>query len=440
MKKKLILLGVTILSTTILSAMQFETLGYKSVAMGGAAVASSSGSLTTYNNPALLAKKKYDVEVSLGGGVSYGDFGAGASIKALEDNKFLSTMRKVASDATNHAKSDIDTIIKGKNIVLDMNNNAISVNSHGSIAAQVSNFGFGVFGSSETVGSAVVDQNHNLLMIEGTKSGSGSGYYLTSRYYLTIDDNGTTTISTESATSQQQYQAQSLEYALEHGLTYIDVVSIAIAEVPIAYGYKIEFSGGNLLVGGALKYMYGYTSTEKHKIDNSGNNYTERKNQTSSTFGVDAGVAFEPSFVKDLTIAMVAKDLNSPEFNVANGTKIKVEPMYRVGAAYNIFDSLEIAADYDLSANKIFVKNIKSQMLGGGVNWHPSSWFALRGGLMQNMDANDQAGLIYTAGLGFGLKWFQLDISGQYSSESITVDGKTVPEYAKANVALISRW
>ncbi len=433
MKKKLILLGVTILSTTILSAMQFETLGYKSVAMGGAAVASSSGSLTTYNNPALLAKKKYDVEVSLGTGVSYEDFGASASIKALSDDEFLNTINKVAGDLTNLVQSDINTIIKGKNIVLDMNGDAVSVNLHGCIATQVSDFGFGVFGSSETVGSAVIDQNHNLLMIEGI---SQSGY----GYYLTIDNNGTATISIKSATVQQQYQAQSLEYALKHGLTYIDVISIAITEVPIAYGYKIELPGGNLLVGGALKYMYGYTYAEKHKIDNSGNTYAEKKNKTSSTFGVDVGMAFEPSFVKDLTIAMVAKDLNSPEFNVADGTKIKVEPMYRVGAAYNIFDSLEIAADYDLSANKIFVKNVKSQMLGGGVNWHPSSWFALRGGLMQNMDDNDQVGLIYTAGLGFGIKWFQLDLSGQYSSKSTTVNGKTVPEYAKANIALISRW
>ncbi len=429
MKKKLALLSVTMLSTTMLSAMQFETLGYKSVAMGGAAVASSSGSLATYNNPALLAKAKYDVEVSLGGGVSYEDFGAGASVKALDDSGFLDAIDRVANDTANVSQADIDTLIKGKNIVLDMDGDAVSVNPQGYIAAQVSGFGFGVFGSSEVVGSAVVDQNHNLLMIEDS-SNPGS--------YLIINDDGTTTTSTDTAT----YTAQSMEYALDNGLTYMDVTGIVIAEVPVAYGHKIELSGGNLLVGGALKYMRGYTYTEQYKIDDSGSvdSGSEKKDKTSSTFGVDIGVAFEPSFAKDLTIAMVAKDLNSPEFDVVDGSKIKVEPMYRIGVAYNIFDSLEVAADYDLSANKTFVENTKSQMLGGGLNWHPASWFALRGGLMQNMDANDKAGLIYTAGLGFGLKWLQLDISGQYSSNSTTVEGQTVPEYAKVNVALISRW
>ena len=432
MKKKLALLSVTILSTTMLSAMQFETLGYKSVAMGGAAVASSSGSLATYNNPALLAKAKYDVEVSLGAGASYEDFGAGASVKSLDDSGFLDTLDKVSNDTSNLTEADKQTLIKGKNIVIDMNGDAVSVNPQGYVAAQVSGFGFGVFGSSEIVGTAKVDQNHNLLMIEDS-SNPGN--------YLTINDDGTTLNST-GAVADATYQTKSIEYALNNALTYMDVTGIVIAEVPVAYGHKIELSGGNLLVGGALKYMRGYTYTEQYKIDDSGSvsSGSGKKDQTSSTFGVDIGVAFEPAFSKDLTIAMVAKDLNSPEFDVVDGSKIKVKPMYRIGVAYNIFDSLEVAADYDLSANETFVENTKSQMLGGGVNWHPASWFALRAGLMQNMDANDKAGLTYTAGLGFGAKWLQLDISGQYSSNSTTVEGQTVPEYAKVNVALISRW
>ncbi|MBA1438415.1 MAG: conjugal transfer protein TraF [Epsilonproteobacteria bacterium] len=429
MQKKFTLLGVALLSATMLNAMKFETLGYKSVAMGGAAVASSSGSLATYNNPALLAKSRYDVEISLGGGDSYEDFGASASVKALDNSGFLDAIDRVSGDITNISQSDINTILKGKNIVLGMDGDAVSVNPQGYVAAQIYGFGFGVFGSSEVVGTAKVDQAHNLLMIEDTANPGN---------YVTINDDGTTTTSTNTAL----YQAQSIEYALNNGLTYIDVAAILVAEVPVGYGHKFELSGGNLMVGGALKYMRGYTYTEPYKIDNSGNvdSGSGKKDQTSSTFGVDVGVAFEPAFAKDLTLALVAKDLNSPEFDVVDGTKVKVKPMYRVGVAYNIFDSLEIAADYDISANETFVEGTKSQMLGGGLNWHPASWFALRGGLMQNMDANDKAGLIYTAGLGFGLKWLQLDVSGQYASNSTTVDGQTVPEYAKINVALISRW
>jgi hypothetical protein len=59
---------------------------------------------------------------------------------------------------------------------------------------------------------------------------------------------------------------------------------------------------------------------------------------------------------------------------------------------------------------------------------------------MQNLDAKDKAGIIYTAGLGFGLKWLQLDLSAQMASKTTTVEGTSYPEYAKINLALISRW
>ena len=44
------------------------------------------------------------------------------------------------------------------------------------------------------------------------------------------------------------------------------------------------------------------------------------------------------------------------------------------------------------------------------------------------------------AGLGLGLKWLQVDLSGQMSQNSTTVDGESYPQYAKVNLALISRW
>ena len=69
-KLALSLSTILLLGGSSLHALKFETLGYKSVSMGGAAVASSAGSIATYNNPALLAKTPYGVEVSLGGGVS----------------------------------------------------------------------------------------------------------------------------------------------------------------------------------------------------------------------------------------------------------------------------------------------------------------------------------------------------------------------------------
>lgn len=429
MKNKLSLALITALCVTSASAMQFQTLGYKSVAMGGAGVASSSGSVATYNNPALLAKAEYDVEISMGGGVSYQDHGAGASMQALDDSAFIDTLDKydgdistLATDSLSGVSSDIQTLIDGKNIILDMDGDAVNVAPQAYFAAQIGAFGLGLFGSSDVVATANVPSGYDRLVFE-----DGSNY-------AELLDDGSVVVATAGD------YAESIQYGVENGDINADIRAIALAEVPIAYGHKLELSGGNLMIGGALKYMQALTYTDTYNIDNTENANSSQLEETSTSFGVDLGLAYEPYFAQDLTLAVVGKNLNTPEFTFADGAIVKIKPMVRVGVAYNILESLEIAADVDVTKNETFVSGVENQMVGGGLNWHPASWFALRGGAMKNLDANDQADLIYTAGLGFGFKWFQLDLSGQVSNKTSTVGDTTLPQYAKVNLALISRW
>lgn len=434
MNTKLSFAALAFVSVTSLSAMQFQTLGYKSVSMGGAAVASSSSSMATYNNPALLAKSKYDVEISLGGGMSYQDHGGGAAIKSLYDSNFLDAVDRISNGqySASSLASDIPTLLKGVDVIMNMDGDAAEAAPHGYFAAELYGFGIGVFAVSEGVGEGVVSKDHNLVMIEDTSRDK----------YITFSNTGTTLSNVGDPVADQLYQSRSIEYAMNNGLTYLNVKGIAVGEVPIAYAHNFDTSVGSVMVGGALKYMQGYTYAQKYKIDNSGsvNGSEGKRDKMSSSFGVDLGLAYEPSMIEDMTIGFVAKNLNSPEFSVVTGEKITIDPMMRLGIAYNISESFEIAGDFDISSNKTFVSGVNSQMLGGGLNWHPASWFSLRGGLMQNMDTNDNSGLIYTAGIGLGIKWFQFDLSGQYSSNSTTIEGATVPEYAKVNFAIISRW
>lgn len=427
--KKMSIAVVAALCVTSLSAMQFQTLGYKSVGMGGAAVASSSGSLATYNNPALLAKAPYDVEVSLGAGVGAADHGAGASYKSLDDSGFINTLNKANADYTSLTAADRQNLINGKNVIISMNGNSLEITPQAYFSTQVQGFGIGVFASSDVVGTAVVDQAHNQLIFDNTANVPGQ--------YVLLKDDGSYDLTKTSS----DYTSTSMEYAVNNGLTYVQARGIVLGEVPVAYGHKFELSGGNLMVGAALKYMEAVTYTQQMKIDNSGSTSgSNKQDKTTTNFSADLGLAYEPAFSHDLTLGLVAKNLTSPEFKFSDGTKITVDPMVRAGVAYNIFESLEIAADVDLTKNKTLVSGVDSQMVGGGLNFHPASWFALRAGAMQNLDSNDNTGIIYTAGLGFGLKWLQLDVSGQMASKTTTVNGTSYPEYAKVNVALISRW
>ncbi len=428
-KVSLSLSTILLLSASSLHAMKFETLGYKSVSMGGAAVASSSGSMATYNNPALLGKTPYAVEVSLGGGVSESDYGAGASIAKLDDIGFIDTIDKASQDVTSLTAADKQNLIDGTGIAMGMNGESIAVAPQASLAIQVSGFGFGVFGSSDAAATAVVDQAHDQLIFDN------------SGVYIQLNSDGS--FSPSDATS---YANSSIEYAMNNGLTYLDVTGVTIGEVPVAYGHSFETTIGNVMIGGALKYMQAVTYTEKMKLDNTGNisgTTGEKLDKTSSSYGVDLGLAYQPAFDYDLTLGLVGKNLNSPEFDYYDGSTYTVDPLVRAGIAYRIFDSLELAADIDLTSNKTLNPEVDSKMVGGGINYEPfTSLFALslRAGLMENLAANDTAGLIYTAGLGIGVKWFQIDLSGQMSGSSDTIQGVSVPQYAKVNLALVSRW
>ncbi len=418
MSLKTSLVASLLLLTTLAEAMQFQTIGYKSISMGGAGVANSSSSLATYNNPALLAKAKYDVEVSLGAGASTYDHGAGASMQSLEDTGFMDLLDRASDDLATLKPDDITTLRNGKDVILKMDGNSAQVAPQLYLAGQVYGYGFGVFGTSDLVALANVSQTHVQLIFEN------DGKY--------FNLNGTLSNSNE-------YQNTSMEYAINKGDTHALVNAIGVFEVPIAYGHKFELSEGNLYVGASLKYMQAVTYQEKMSIDDD-QSFAKTEEEISSNFGLDFGLAYEPKDIDNLTLALVAKNINAPEFSVYNKPDVKIDPMLRAGVAYEIFDSLEVALDMDLTSNKTFIPGVDSQMLGGGINYHPSSWFSIRAGLMENMDSNDKAKMIYTLGLGLGLQWFQIDISGQMSGQSQTVNGTSYPQYAKLNIAILSRW
>jgi len=419
---------IVLLCTTSLSAMKFETLGYKATSMGGAAVASSSSSHAVYNNPALLAIQPRTVEVSLGAGVTATDHGAGASYVKLDDVGFFDALDNASSDYSTLSATDKKSLADSKYIFLGLNNNAIALAPQAYLGTQVSSFGFGIYESSDILATAIVDQTYDQLIFQDNASPTG---------FTLINDDGS-----ESDSSLVDYEASSVQYAMEKGLTYVDTRGVAITEVPIGYGHNFETSVGNIMIGGALKYMYGVTYTQIVSFEDSQDDQTKEELK-SSNFGVDIGLAYQPSFSYDLTIGLVAKNLNAPSFEFDDGTEYTIDPMVRAGIAYNLLDDLQIATDIDLTTNETLRDGVKSQMLGGGIIYEPfSDIFALslRAGLQQNLHTSDVAGLVYTAGLGIGVKWIQIDLSGEMASNTNEIEGTSVPQYAKVSLALISRW
>jgi hypothetical protein len=411
-------------------AAEFHPVGFESISMGGAGVASAKGSMAGYYNPALLAKDGYDTEASAGFGTGHREVNIADSIDRLRSYDFSATVDRIAanapSDGTNSAE-DRDNIIGAQEVIADFpSDNGISLLSSVGFGIQAGHFGLGIYSASDASATAVVSNEHTELIVR-----EGSGYYAydpeTDHYSLS---------------SKGAYEGTSLEYALNNGLTYLQLNGLAITEVPISYAFSLDTGAGRIAFGGSLKYLNAVTYARAVDIDTkSGDIKSEvkRDGRTGSAFGVDAGLLYMPAGGA-LTLGIVGKHLNSPEFELPEGGAFyTLEPMVRAGIAYRLADAVDLAVDLDITENEALVPGYRSRYAGGGININPLSWLSLRAGVMKNL-SEEPEGTVFTAGLGFGLKWVQIDIAGQFASEQGTFDGDEVPRYSRLNVALVSRW
>jgi hypothetical protein len=189
-------------------------------------------------------------------------------------------------------------------------------------------------------------------------------------------------------------------------------------------------------------------------LDNAWDNRTD-----SAQFGVDLGamVNFSDLFDSEIWLnpqaGVTAKNINRPRFerpSVPAGAdpavardwesgKYALDPQVRAGIAINPFKFMTLAADLDLTENTTLARNFESRQLAVGLEFNvvnkPKFNLPLRFGINKNI-ANSEAAAYYTAGLGFNMLHFHLELAGAMSGEKTTVDGNTVPAAAGASLML----
>lgn len=422
--------------TSSVSAIEFQPLGNQAMSMGGAGVAGAKGAMAPYFNPALLAKKGYAVEISLSAGVAMREQHLADNLDTLNSLDLSATLTRIANNAPvsgSNSASDKANIVTMQNVITKMGTEVSGFSGGPMLAlgAQMGRFGVGVYGYGEAAARAVVSPNHVNLIVPGT----GSFYYS----YDPVGDAYT-------LTTLGAYQSTSLDYAISNQLNYLQLSGITLVEAPLAYAHPFQTRIGSLAVGTAVKFMHGTAITGNYGIDAlESNDIMEAFDDNikeSTAVGVDLGVSYVPTGAPSLTIGLVGKNINQPRFKGAGGgSDIEVPALTRAGINLDVTNSLSLAMDVDLSTNDGAIKGLQSQYLGGGMSWHPSSWFSLRAGAMTNLaDSNSDEGVVYTFGAGLGAKWIQLDLAGMISSNQGTFDGKKIPRLGRLSLALVSRW
>ena len=433
--KKLFL--VSLVASSALLGFEFQPMGFKAIGMGGAGVATATGSFASYYNPALLVKHQYPFETALSVGIGLREINLINPIDKLANTYKLTKTIDVIVDHAPIAGSNkndpyrADLKIQGAidEIYKLSQGNGFQAEPTVGLGIQMGSFSLGLYAMGELASNAVIDRQHLYLIFEDDEDG---GYY----YYDPKKD-------TYGATDKETYNKHSLEYALDNNLTYLNVNGVAIAEVPLSYATSYEIGGADIDIGATLKYIQGITYKTKLALDSDSNELEDSlkdNKKESANFGVDLGFLVSAD---DIKFGMVGKYLNAPEFDYYDGSKYRVEPMVRGGISYDMASWLNFAMDVDLTENKTSIPDYKSQYVGGGLEIHPTTgyWlgFSLRVGAMRNM-VQDEEGTILTAGVGLGLKWLQIDIAGEMATKTSIYDGNKIPRYGKVNVAILSRW
>lgn len=378
-------------------------------------------------------------------------------------------------------------------------NRAVTMLTDAGLSIQVGHFGVGVIGLGQISGKGLIDTINiapsgvgsltiasfadpanygcptcSTVALNGDATGLSAGQETTIYNYLTgtlgwtaSEANGFTNavdngmkqsgvtvpadiVSQVEASAATATAAAGAGGSIDNNTSNITFKGQGIAEIPLTYGRAVN---DNLSIGGNIKFMKAWTyDVQVPVFDKDFSKSLEAakdRYEESTAFGVDLAALYR---VGDFRIGLVGRNLNSPKFDVKRYTfamaggvatyntpvsdDVTEKPQARAGVAYKPFDSLILAADYDLTENETTVSDdYKSRNIAVGAELNIFKFMQLRGGMYRNLAQSDM-GNVYTAGLGLNFWLFNLDAGVSAASDKVTIDGTEYPKEVKGEVAL----
>jgi hypothetical protein len=338
-------------------AAEFVIVGPRAMGMGGAGVAITTDALATYWNPAGLAMTQtVDIRI-VGGGQAIDRLGIADAISDLED-----------FDTTDTSQANI---AKAQDIANRINRPGANTSFNGAAGLYLKgHFGEHAFGFN----------------ISDVPTGGG---FVSTPVTATVSGS---TVNVTGAMAVRAMEARQVAFSYAY----------AFADKMFSFGVTAK-----IIQGAAYNGTQNLQGGQELKLsDGLG------KAAISTSYGIDVGAIYRPS--SWLRFGVVAKDLNQPEFDAPDGTKIKLGPQVRGGMALNPYSSLTLSADVDVTSNKTLVPGVKSQVLSlGAEQTILTEFLSFRVGAFKNMQ---DAGTPFTptAGLGLRIFAFRLDLGGGY--------------------------
>ena len=201
----------------------------------------------------------------------------------------------------------------------------------------------------------------------------------------------------------------------------VNSIGLEAREVRIGYAYGLY--GRTVLVGAAVRYIWGRTYYNHTRVfdvgrDNVGSTIIDsfkENSRTSTGFTLDVGAML--NVLSTVRVGIVGAALTEPKFAVkqsATNPSVEGAPAFvrlprtiRAGAAVTPLSALIVAIDYDLVASNTLVPGGKSRQFSAGVEVNLPI-FAIRAGTWHDFEAPDPH---WGYSAGFGLKLVVLSIN-----------------------------
>lgn len=279
----------------------------------------------------------------------------------------------------------------------------------------------GLLASAYANAHADIDKTHNQIIIK-----SGSDYY-----GITVGGSGVTIAKSD----ETKYSASSILTGNHH----ITSNAIAFGELPIGYGYAWHSRAGTFGLGLAGKYIHaaGYILEASGSYDSIGKaiSFSSKDIVQTSTWGVDVGLVYVPTFSKNLIFGLVGKNLNAPKIKT-NKKTIELNRQVRAGVSYSLWkERIVFALDADLLANQtLSTVRPYSQMIGGGVMFD-FKYVDLRFGSMYDFRDTTKEGVILTGGINI-LGFLDIAVQSNLNLTSIPQISKNLqlPSYLNVKI------
>jgi len=403
----------------IVNALPFGYFDARSVAMGGAGVATATSASAVFFNPAMLARYKVRKEKGNNSRFIFPTLSARVSqdVQDLEDFRMDDLDGRLDNAINTFDRNDPATVSNIVDVAREFQSGLNDVSSNPLLVDSNVGIVLGIAHRREG-GSLMINRR---LVGDGNLSQSAADRQLLNAYIedmTFISSNGS-----QGAAHPEIYNDGNRNNGLipdqVNNLTSTASASgLMITELGVSMAWEV--SPFDYLVGLGITPKFVQVVTYDARVTATDDNFESNRDE-DDRWKMTADIGMTKTVDEQLRVGLVVKNIIPLDYDTLLGNTITINPQVRAGAAYELAWG-RVAADFDILKNKAIGSGSDSQELGMGVEWDLGRWLQLRGGYNYNLAGEGAArkGLL-SAGLNFSTERLTFDIGYADNGEALAV-------------------